>query len=88
MQKLTIHSCQQCGYSFEMPVVPKPSDILTTPKNHIPLEDFTHVTCPSCGHVELATERKFFGLLGPRGLQVLVGAIVLGVIIAVVVSTL
>lgn len=70
-----------------MPIAPKPVDILMTSKNHIPLEDFTHVTCPSCGHVELAKERRFFGFLGPRGLQILVGTIVLGFIIAVIVST-
>jgi predicted nucleic-acid-binding Zn-ribbon protein len=88
MQKLKMHHCQQCGKSFEIPAAPKPLEILTTPKNHIPLEDFTHVTCPSCGHTELASERKFFGLIGPRGLQILVGAIVLGVIIATLVSSL
>jgi hypothetical protein len=65
-----------------------PLDILTTPKTHIPLEDFTHVTCPSCGQTEMANERRFFGFLGPRGLQVLVGAMVLGIIVAVVISSL
>jgi predicted RNA-binding Zn-ribbon protein involved in translation (DUF1610 family) len=87
MQKLTEHRCRQCGYSFDVPPAPKPLDILTTPKNHIPLEAFTHITCPSCGHTELAIERKFFGILGPRGLQMLVGLIVTGVIIAVVISS-
>lgn len=40
------------------------------------------------GHRELATERRFFGVLSPRALQVLVGAIVFGVIVAVVWSSI
>lgn len=84
---MTLHRCKSCGHSFDMPAPPKPLDILKTSKNHIPLEDFTHVICPSCGHSELAVERKFFGILGPKGLQILVGAIVLGIIIAVVASS-
>jgi DNA-directed RNA polymerase subunit RPC12/RpoP len=87
MQELKMHRCEQCGHSFAMPAAPKPLDILTTQKNHIPLEDFTHVTCPSCGYTGLAKERKFFGLIGPRGLQFLVGAIILGVIVATLIST-
>lgn len=87
MQKLILHRCSNCGQSFEMPTMPRPVDILITPKNHIPLEDFTHVACPSCGHTDLAVERKFFGFLGPRGIQLVVGAIVLGVIVAIVVSS-
>ena len=86
MQKLAEHRCEQCGHFFDMPAAPKPLDILATPKNHIPLEDFTHVTCPSCGHAGLATERKFFGFLGPKGLQILVGLIVTGIIIAMLIS--
>jgi rubredoxin len=86
MHKIVKHRCKQCGCSFELPEAPKPSDILTTSKNHIPLEDSTHVTCPSCGHKEWATERKFFGILGPKGLQILVSMIVFGFIVALVVS--
>ena len=88
MHKIALHRCEHCGSSFELPTAPKHSDILTTPKKHIPLEDSTHVTCPTCGHRGLATEREFFGFLGPRGLQILVGVIVLGLIIATVISSL
>jgi rubredoxin len=86
--QMTSHRCRNCGHVFEIPDPPKPLDILTTTKRYIPLEEFTHVTCPACGYEELASERKFFGVLGPRGLQILVGAIVLGVIIAVIFSSI
>lgn len=85
---MTTHRCQNCGHVFEITALPKPLDALTTTKKYIPFEEFTHVTCPACGHKELATERKFFGVLGPRGLQLLVGTIVLGVIFAVIFSSI
>jgi hypothetical protein len=86
MQKIIEHRCQQCGCSFELPAAPKPLDIFITSKTHIPFEDYTHVICPSCGHKEWATERKFFGILGPKGLQTLVGVLVFGSIVALVIS--
>ena len=85
---MTSHRCQNCGHVFDAQEPPKPLDLLTTTKTHIPLEDFTHVVCPSCGYKELAVERRFFGFLGPGGLRLVVGAIVLGVIVAVIYATL
>lgn len=85
---MTTHRCRNCGHAFEVIAPPKPLDVLTTTKKYIPLEDFTHITCPACGHRELVTERRFFGVLGPRALQVLVGAIVFGLIVAVIWSSI
>lgn len=82
------YCCRNCGHTFDVIDPPKLLDVVTTTKKYIPLEDFTHVTCPACGHKEPATERKFFGVLGPRGLQLLVGAIVFGVIVAVIWSSI
>jgi predicted nucleic-acid-binding Zn-ribbon protein len=80
------HKCTRCGNVFQMPGPPQPKDILLTAQRHIPLESFTHVTCPKCGITELARERKFFGILSPRGLQILVGLFILGIIVATIYS--
>ena len=64
---------------IELSEAPRPLDVFTTTKTHIPLEEFTQVNCAACGHVDLATERRFFGVMRPRALQIVVGAIVLGI---------
>lgn len=84
----TTHRCSSCGHRFDATDVPTASDVLTTTETYIPLEAFTHVSCPACGRVELAEERRFFGALGPRGLQILVGAMLFGFVLAVVVTSL
>lgn len=76
---MVTHRCSKCDHLFELSAPPRALDILTTAKTYIPLEEFTHVTCAACGHVDLATQRRFFGLLGPRVLQIAVGVIVLGI---------
>jgi predicted RNA-binding Zn-ribbon protein involved in translation (DUF1610 family) len=65
------HTCVSCGIEFTMPRPPGVLDSLFSRKKYFPLEDFTHVSCPNCNTVQLATERRFFGVLGPRGLQVI-----------------
>ena len=57
-------------------------------RRYVGLQEFTHTSCPKCGFSEEAEERKFFGVLGPKGLQILMAMIILGMIIAVVFSAL
>jgi hypothetical protein len=70
-----------------MPAPPGPSALISSAKNYVPLEDFTHATCPKCGNQEIADERKFFGVLNSRGLQILVGLMIFGFIVATIFST-
>jgi hypothetical protein len=69
-----------------MPAPPGPSALILSTKNYVPLENFTHATCPKCGNQEIANERKFFGVLSSRGLQILVGLMIFGFIVATIFS--
>jgi hypothetical protein len=54
---------------------------LERPERHIPLDEHLMVTCPKCGHRELATERRFFGILGPRAVKAVIVTMILGMIV-------
>jgi DNA-directed RNA polymerase subunit RPC12/RpoP len=44
----------------------------------------TRVRCPSCGHVFPATEIRYLGVLSPRGMKILVLALVGGIALGAV----
>jgi hypothetical protein len=50
---------------------------------HIPLDEHLIVTCPHCGHRELAGERRYFGFMGPRATKSLIIAMILGAILII-----
>lgn len=81
------HQCSRCANSFEEPR-PQARALGSLSTKRIGLEEFMHVVCPKCGNHDLASERKFFGILGPRGMQVLVFGIVLGVLAVAVLRTM
>ncbi|WP_143751415.1 hypothetical protein [Collimonas sp. PA-H2] len=83
---MEVHKCSQCGHGFDSPEPPQPRDLLFSAKRHFSLSEFTHVGCPECGNSDVAAARRFFGFLGPAGLQIIMGLIVLGVIAATIFS--
>jgi predicted nucleic-acid-binding Zn-ribbon protein len=69
------HQCLRCNSQF-VDLQPQARALGAFTSHRIGLEEFTHITCPSCGNHHLGTERKFFGILGPDGLQVVVALVV------------
>lgn len=87
MRQSKLHRCSNCGHEYEVPRLSGAlRRLLLDERRYVGVQEFTHVTCPKCGHSEEARERKFFGVIGPKGLQILMAIIILGVIIAVVFS--
>ena len=54
--------------------------VLTDPKRYDSFSDYVYAVCPSCGRRDWASERRFFGVLGPRALYAVVFSIVLGIV--------
>ena len=79
-----MHRCSKCGAEF-YPDEPRGAiqELLGRRNSYVRLDDYIRLKCPNCGHTELATERRFFGFLGPSGLTRTVTAIVFGVLIFV-----
>ena len=73
------YQCSRCANTFEepRPQARAPGALST---KRIGLEEFIHIVRPKCGNHDFASERKLFGMLGPRGRQALVFAIMLGVL--------
>lgn len=64
------YKCTCCDCEFNPPQPLGVIDSLVSTRRYIPLEEFTHVKCPRCGAFQLASERRFFGVLGPLALQI------------------
>jgi hypothetical protein len=62
------HTCSKCGHAFELPDLPGPSALLTSPRNYYPLAEQVYAVCPNCGQRDWAIERRFFGIFGPKAL--------------------
>lgn len=86
MQEELTHKCTRCNSVYAVANPPNLRDAILSPKRYIPLEAFTHFTCPVCGYKELVKGRKFFGILSPRGLQYLIFIMICGFIIAIIIS--
>jgi len=62
--------CAKCGATFSLGRVPTVLERLTSDERYVPPDTDLYVTCPNCGHRQLATERRFFGgRIGPKPLQ-------------------
>lgn len=81
---MTRHKCSRCGHEFEAADLPNAvEDIALRRKPYVPLDRYLTVTCPKCGHVEDAVERRFFGIFGPRAIRRFLFLFVAAVIAAV-----
>ena len=68
---------------FALPSLPSAAeDIAFRKEPYVSPEKYLTVTCPQCGNIEDAKERRFFGVLGPRGLRV-----VLTIFVAALIAT-
>jgi len=62
------HTCSACGKSFSLPPIPGAVDrIFTSTRGHIGFGEYVYAICPACGHKDWAEERRFWGVIGPRG---------------------
>ncbi len=73
------HQCSRCEHVFEEQR-PQARALGSLSQSRIGLEQFIHIICPKCGNHDLASARKFFGVLGPRGMQRLVVCALLGAV--------
>jgi hypothetical protein len=74
--------CPQCGADIDTP----PDAIhrlLFSPKRYVSLEDDLDVTCSSCGYKGPIVQRKFFGILGARGVRMLVCILLIAFLVVV-----
>lgn len=62
------HTCSRCRHRYLLRELPNPLErIFHMRRAHIPFAEYVYVHCPKCGHKDWADERRFFGILGPRG---------------------
>ena len=81
------HKCSKCNRSYALEALPTAkADILESTKIHYPLSDIVYTICPYCGKKDWATDRRFFGFLGPKGLYRLLLLFVIGFLIAVIIA--
>jgi len=65
-----MHKCTKCGSEFPLPALDSATEeIAFGSESRVSLEKYLTVTCPSCGHVEDAKERRFFGVFGPASIR-------------------
>jgi hypothetical protein len=76
------HTCSKCGHPFELPTLPGPSALLTSPRNDFPLAEQVYAVCPNCGQKDWAVERRFFGVFGPKALYGFVLALAIAFVAA------
>lgn len=81
---MTPHKCGRCSHEFDTPVLPSAAqDIAFRAEPYVPLDRYLTVTCPKCGHVEDAKERRFFGVFGPSVMRGFVFLFVAAMICAI-----
>jgi len=61
---------------------------LTSPRVDTSFAQYVYAVCPNCKHRDWATERRFFGILGPKALYALVLAFMIAFLVAVAYSAL
>jgi len=76
------HTCSKCGHAFELPDLPRPSALLTSPRNYYPLAEQVYTVCPNCGQRDWAVGRRFFGIFGPKALYALMLAFAIAFIVS------
>ncbi len=77
----SLHTCEACSKEFELPKLETIRESLDRAGFGNRMEVFTKVACPYCGKSQYATERRFFGFLGPRALTFLLVSMVAGMAI-------
>jgi len=78
------HKCSKCGHSYHVPILPSAiKEIVFRSDSRVALDKYLSVTCPRCGHVEDANERRFFGVFGPKAVRVFLFLFVAAMIAAV-----
>ena len=65
------HVCATCGLRFQLPNCPGAKELFLGERWHISIAEYVYINCPQCGVQEWAEERRFFGILGPRGFYAL-----------------
>lgn len=80
-----MHRYSVCGTEFALEQLPGVERLVGAGENHISFDRYVYAYCPKCGHKDWADERRYFGVLGPRGFYALVCALVSAFLIAVLV---
>jgi rubredoxin len=75
--------CEKCGKEY-MPR--KPESALKALLSDRKLFDVApelrdRAVCPACGHEQKSAQYRFFGVMGPRGVQITVGLILVAMLI-------
>ena len=84
MQKITTHKCTRCGREFSVPSLPSATEeIAFQPESRVSLDRYLTATCPNCGHVDDAKERRFFGVFGPMAIRGFVFLFVAAMIVVI-----
>jgi DNA-directed RNA polymerase subunit RPC12/RpoP len=76
MNDALVHVCSKCGAAFPLEQLPSAAErVLVSKETHIGFGRYVHAVCPSCGHRDWANERRYFGVLGPRGFYALMATL-------------
>jgi len=78
------HCCSKCNHLFHLYVLSGALDELSSENPNVDFDTYVKVTCPKCGKIDFATERKFFGCMNAKTLYFIVVAMLLGMIFFVV----
>lgn len=76
--------CKQCDFEFSVPQpVSALQRIFFRRERLVTLEMDLTAQCPNCGYKQAISDRKFFGVLGPRTVRAIVYALVIGSLVVV-----
>jgi len=78
------HYCSKCNHLFPLSVLGRALDELSSENPNVNFDAYVKVTCPKCGKIDFATEKKFFGCMNAKTLYFIVAAMLLGMIVFVV----
>ena len=81
---MSAHTCSKCGHQFPLSDLPDPIQrIFLSTRTHIPFSEYVYAVCPKCGQKDWAEERRFLGVLGPRGFYALAFLLAVFIVVAV-----
>jgi hypothetical protein len=72
MEATLIHECTGCQYRYPLERLPTAGErLFKSSEGDISFDRYVYAFCPECGKKDWASERRYFGVLGPRGFYML-----------------